>query len=46
MLFDSHTHLNLAAFDNDRDIILKKYLEEGIFMINVGTCFETSKKQL
>ena len=44
MLFDSHTHLNLAAFDNDRDIILKKYLEEGIFMINVGTCFETSKK--
>ena len=46
MLFDSHTHLNLAAFDVDRDIILKKYLEEGISVINVGTCFETSQKAI
>ncbi|NMB92094.1 MAG: TatD family hydrolase, partial [Parcubacteria group bacterium] len=44
MLFDSHTHLNLAAFDNDRDILLKKYLEEGIFLLNIGTCFKTSEK--
>ncbi|MGC8651140.1 MAG: TatD family hydrolase [Minisyncoccia bacterium] len=44
MLFDSHTHLNLAAFDTDRDTIIKKYLKEGIFMINVGTNYLTSKK--
>jgi len=46
MFFDSHTHLNLAAFDSDRDTIIKKYLKEGIFMINVGTCFETSQKTI
>jgi len=44
MFFDSHTHLNLAAFDKDREEIIKKTLEQGVFMINVGTCYETSKK--
>ncbi|MDQ5882742.1 MAG: TatD DNase family protein, partial [Patescibacteria group bacterium] len=46
MLFDSHAHLNLAAFDSDRDLLLKRYLKEGIFMVNVGTCLETSKKAI
>lgn len=46
MIFDSHAHLNLAAFDKDRDEILKKYLKEGIFLINVGTCYDTSLKAL
>ena len=46
MLFDSHTHLNLAAFDSDRDLILKRYLKEGIFLVNVGTCYQTSKKAI
>ncbi|MGB9726643.1 MAG: TatD family hydrolase [Minisyncoccia bacterium] len=44
MIFDSHTHLNLAAFDLDREELIKKYLKEGIFLINVGTCYETSLK--
>ena len=43
MLFDSHTHLNLAAFDNDRDELIPKYLKLGIFLVNVGTCFQTSE---
>jgi len=46
MLFDSHAHLNLAAFDFDREIILQKHLQEGVFMINVGTCYETSQKAI
>lgn len=46
MLFDSHTHLNLAVFDSDRDLLLKRYLKEDIFMVNVGTCLETSKKAI
>lgn len=46
MLFDSHTHLNLAAFDLDRDTIINRYLKEGIFLVNVGTCFQTSKKAI
>ena len=44
MFFDSHTHLNLAAFNEDREEIIKKTLEQGVFMINIGTCYETSKK--
>lgn len=44
MFFDSHTHLNLAAFDKDREEIIKKTLEQGVFVINIGTCYETSKK--
>ncbi len=44
MLFDSHTHLNLAAFDSDRGELIKNYLKKGLFLINVGTCYQTSKK--
>jgi len=46
MFFDSHTHLNLAAFDKDRKELIKKTLEQGVFMINIGTCYETSKKAI
>lgn len=42
MIFDSHTHLNLAAFDSDRENLIEKYLKQGIFLINVGTCYQTS----
>ena len=44
MFFDSHTHLNLAAFDKDRKEVIEKTLEQGVFIINIGTCYETSKK--
>jgi len=44
MFFDSHTHLNLAAFDKDREAIIKDILKQDIFVINIGTCYETSKK--
>ncbi|MDD3098406.1 MAG: TatD family hydrolase [Candidatus Pacebacteria bacterium] len=46
MLFDSHTHLNLAAFDEDREQVLKRILKEKVSVINIGTCFETSKKAI
>jgi len=44
MFFDSHTHLNLAAFDKDRKEIIEKTLKQGVFVINIGTCYETSEK--
>ena len=44
MFFDSHTHLNLAVFDKGRKEIIEKTLEQGVFVINIGTCYETSKK--
>jgi len=44
MIFDSHTHLNLAAFDKDLEQIIQKNKQENVFVINIGTCLETSKK--
>ena len=44
MLVDTHSHLNFPAFDKDRNEIIKKCLESEIWVINVGTNFETSKK--
>jgi TatD DNase family protein len=44
MLFDTHAHLNFSAFKNDFDGVIKKCLEQDIWVINVGTKYETSKK--
>jgi len=44
MLIDTHAHLNFLAFDKDREKIIKKCLENDIWMINIGTNYETSKK--
>jgi len=46
MIFDSHTHLNLAAFDKDLEEVIKRTKNENVFVINVGTCLETSKKAI
>lgn len=39
---DIHTHLNLEAFDSDRDVVETHTLAEGVAHINVGTGIETS----
>ena len=39
---DTHTHLNLAAFKDDYDEVTTKTLAEGVWMINVGTQYDTS----
>ena len=46
MLFDSHAHLNFAAFDSDREKVTEKCLKNDIWMLNVGTNYETSKKAI
>lgn len=40
---DIHTHLNTAAFDADREEVIKRTLEAGVACINVGTQKDTSK---
>ncbi len=42
MLFDSHTHLQFAAYDEDRDVVIDRAKKEGVSMINVGTDFKSS----
>jgi TatD DNase family protein len=44
MLVDTHAHLNFVAFDKDREKVIRDCLENDIWMINIGTNYETSKK--
>jgi TatD DNase family protein len=41
---DVHTHLNLAAYDSDREAVEARTLSEGVAHINVGTQRDTSAK--
>lgn len=41
---DIHSHLNLSAFDEDREAVLARTREAGVIHINVGTKESTSKK--
>jgi len=41
-LFDIHTHVQFAAFKNDADLVIKRALGAGVWMVNVGTQKETS----
>ncbi len=43
MIFDTHAHVNFRVFDNDRDEVIKKCLDRGISIINVGSNFNTSE---
>ena len=40
---DIHSHINFAAYEEDRDEVIKRTLESGTWMINVGTKEQTSK---
>jgi TatD DNase family protein len=44
MLIDTHAHINFGAYENDSDEVISKCLENNVWMINIGTNFETSKK--
>lgn len=44
MIIDTHSHLNFNAFKEDAKEVIKKTLAENIWMINVGTKYETSQK--
>lgn len=40
--YDVHAHVNFKAFDEDRDETLKRALDEGVHIMNVGTQQKTS----
>jgi len=44
MLIDTHAHLNFNAYKVDSDEVIKRTLENNIWMINVGSKYETSKR--
>ncbi len=42
--FDIHGHVNFAAYDTDREEVIKRAQDAGVGMITVGTQIDTSKK--
>ncbi len=42
--FDAHTHAQFAAFDADRDAVIRRAREAGVRMVNVGTQRDTSAR--
>ena len=42
-LIDAHTHVQFAAYENDRDAVIRRAIDAGIWMINVGTQKDTSR---
>ncbi|MBM3257302.1 MAG: TatD family deoxyribonuclease [Candidatus Liptonbacteria bacterium] len=44
MYFDAHTHTHFAAFQNDWKEVMERALAAGIWMVNIGTQKDTSKK--
>ena len=46
MLIDTHSHLNFSDFDKDRNKVIEKCLNNNVWMINVGTDYESSKKAI
>lgn len=44
MLIDTHAHLNFNDFRNDFDEVIKRSLDENVWLINVGSNYETSKR--
>jgi len=43
-IFDTHAHVNFAAFKDDANEIIKKSLQSGVFLVNVGSQYSTSER--
>jgi TatD DNase family protein len=43
-IIDTHSHLNFNAYKKDLDEVIKRTLDSGVFCINVGSKYETSKE--
>ena len=43
-LFDVHTHVQFASFNEDREVVIQRSLDAGVWLINVGTQKDASAK--
>jgi TatD DNase family protein len=44
--FDAHTHVQFSAYNDDRDAVIRRALDAGVRMVNVGTQKDTSRAAL
>jgi TatD DNase family protein len=42
--FDVHAHVNFKAYEEDRDAVISRALDAGVYMMNVGTQQDTSRE--
>jgi len=43
MLIDTHAHVNFKAFEEDAGEVIKRALDDQVWIVNVGTQLDTSK---
>lgn len=46
MLIDTHAHVNFRAFRDEEERVIKRALEQNVWMINVGSQIGTSQRAL
>lgn len=46
MTIDTHSHLNFNAYKEDADEVVKRSLRDGVWMVNVGSTYETSLRAI
>ena len=46
LLIDTHAHVNFNDFKNDSQDVIKRALEENIWMINVGAYGDASERAI
>ncbi|GAG18727.1 unnamed protein product, partial [marine sediment metagenome] len=44
MLVDTHAHINFNIYKDDADEVIKRALKNDVWMINVGSQYDTSKR--
>jgi len=44
MLVDTHAHVNFNAFKDDSDEVIRRALDAGVWVINVGSQYTTSER--
>jgi len=44
MLIDTHAHLNFNAYKNDLEEVIRRCLSENVWVVNVGSKYDTSKR--
>ncbi|MDO8558503.1 MAG: TatD family hydrolase [bacterium] len=44
LLVDTHAHVNFNAFKNDGDAVIQRALDEGTWVVNVGSQIDTSRR--
>ncbi|MDP3771959.1 MAG: TatD family hydrolase [bacterium] len=43
LLFDVHTHTQFAVYKDDKDAVIRRALDTGVWLVNVGTQLDTSR---